>query len=118
MINIGSMDWPIGDAAGVVALIASAVSIAETYRTRAAVRARSDARFMTVMETTNSNAERCKSLEREVSDYKLAVAQRYASLEALEKIENRLFSAIDGVTVAIRDLGARLDRAFESRKDM
>lgn len=113
---ISQMDWPVGDAAGVVALVASAVSIFETYRQRAVTKVRNDVMFSAAADVGKANAEKCALLERELAEQRLSMAQHYASLDALAKVEQRLFTAIDGVTLAIRDLAARLDRAFD-RKD-
>lgn len=103
----------LGDAAGLAALAASVIGIAYGVRREIIARATMDARFEVSERTVAAAVAKSELLDRQLNDHKLDVAKRYVGVDALEKVESRLFAALDGVTTAIRDLGSRLDRAFE-----
>lgn len=105
----------VGEATGVGALLTSVGGFFFLWRDRIAARARMDAQAETNKADLEKAEARVDSLEKELRDHKLDIAKRYVDSDTLRQVEARLFAAIDGVTSAIRDLGARIDRAIEQR---
>lgn len=101
--------------AGYVALAGAAGSAYMTWRNFVTSRVKSDERAEIVNDALKSCELSIASIQLDLASHKLDVARHYVAIESLEKVETRIFAAIDGVTSAIRDLGTRLDRAFEQR---
>jgi hypothetical protein len=53
------------------------------------------------------------AVRRELQDYKLEVAQRYASVEHLKEVENRLVTAIDKLAAQLDTMPDRLSRIIQ-----
>lgn len=121
MSDLGSLPgW--GEIAGGVALIASGITALahflaiHTAREEAIrIRAKVDARAAEVDAAVVANTARVEKLAAELAAHRLMVAEKYVAVEMLEKVEARFLSAIDGVSLAIRDLASRFDRAYERR---
>ena len=95
MLPVGLLEWPA--LAALVALIASAFSIVTQWHDRIIVRGRSDAVVLAAVEEAKAVDKRCAALELALADHKLLSSQIYASSASLERIEARLFQALDGV---------------------
>jgi hypothetical protein len=101
---------------GTVAMIIALGSAASAYINGVKERAKTEVGFAESAKKTAETEKALAVVSRELTEHKLEVATRYVNADTLRQVEARLFSAIDGVTTAIRDLGARLDRAFEQRQ--
>ena len=57
------------------------------------------------------------AVRRELQDYKLTVAERYASVEHLKEVETRLVAAIEKLTDRLDTMPDRLSRIIQQAID-
>ncbi|WP_420415143.1 hypothetical protein [Roseibium sp.] len=112
--------WVIATIIGVVGLFGGLVSgiIARDRAVSRQIREADDKlheRISRLREETQRDVH--KSLQA-LTDYKLQVAQEYASVEHLKEVENRLVRAIEQLTAKLEDMPAQLALALKkSRSD-
>jgi hypothetical protein len=109
------VDWQAATA--LIAFVTSLIAVGSQWRERVIAKAKADSIYQAAVEASKANDLRCTAIERDLAEYKLLSSQHYATSASLERIEGRLFQALDGVSLAIRDLGSRLDRVLENRRD-
>jgi hypothetical protein len=106
-----------GEIGSITAIVGVLVTWFVGYVGRVKIDAKSEAGFETAAKNTDAVSLKIDALKNELNEHKIIVAQRYASIEMLDRFEAKFFAAISEVSGLIRELSARIDRKIDSHKE-
>jgi len=110
--------WVIATMIGVVGLFGGLVSgiIARDRAVSRQIREADDKLHERVNRLREETQRDVHQSRQELTDYKLQVAQEYASVEHLKEVEDRLVRAIDKLTAKMEDMPAQLALALQKMR--
>jgi hypothetical protein len=105
-----------GEITGNLAILIAAIGIGITIWQINRVNIKAEARFEDAVQAVKALTVTLDGIKTELYEHKLDVARRYVDTDSLDKIEARLFDALQIVAASITSLRDRLDKVLDERK--